>query len=295
MMGVNRGAASGMLWFVTGKALRRKPADKPPAEPGLWWYVVRNRIEAAGNKLWAERVGSPWDEALVKKVHKLTNHEPERVPVGSMMLSGVGPPRASTARISSRTGLVAYYRLDNSLSDSSGNGRDLTGSPAYGSPGKLGSNHLASGTNTLTGLSVPYTGLTVSCWVQFDNTGAVAQGAIFFTAPAGIFGFRPLNQFRQVQVRLGATTVLTSPVVTASAWHHFAVTCDSSGNITLYVDGAVTGTASGGPTPDSFSALTVGASVSRILVDEAAFHSRDLTAAEVAALYNSGTGFDPTA
>jgi hypothetical protein len=188
------------------------------------------------------------------------------------------------------TGLLAYYRLDGALTDSSGNGRDLTppGDETYDA-GILGQ-ALAGGSAATVAVSVPVTDFSLACWVKLTSHG-------FIVAQQAAFGIQQADTTVILQVAgqggAGASAMkvrvaaLGEPNITLSGlsngWHHVAAVCSS---------GVRTGNAPAATTAEIISAV---APTSFALLDECGFYSLALSAAQVAALYNGGDGFDPTA
>ena len=72
MLGVSTGRRYfGSLYRIDGKRLVKEGADRPPPEPGPWWFVLRGVIVATGHKLWTGRVGQPWCPEQICKTHKV--------------------------------------------------------------------------------------------------------------------------------------------------------------------------------------------------------------------------------
>ena len=94
----------------------------------------------------------------------------------------------------------------------------------------------------------------------------------------------------------GAGDTFTNPVpMNDDQWHHLATTF-GGGNKKIYIDGAEVGTASqSGSVTDSVSRLIIGdpninLSENYPKVDDVRFYRGILTAAEVSAIYNNGSG-----
>lgn len=213
----------------------------------------------------------------------------------SLCLLGAGPPCPDGGGPDSLlTDLEAYYRLDSSLADSSGNGRDLdaSGAEAYSTGGGVLGDALTAGPASVTGLSVAFTDLSTSFWVKFTAT-ALSEGVHALTEAGGDTLAIVCDRVTRVVTvtPLGQSSVASAALDTL-VWHHVAVVC-SGGVLTLYVNGVSVGTG----TAPAASTLTGWSSnpTTRAQHDEWAIASRAWTEAEVLRLYNGGAGFDPTA
>lgn len=200
-------------------------------------------------------------------------------------------------------GILAYYRFQNDLVDSSGLGKDLTGSSDTYAAGKLGQ-CLASGSGSL-GYPVPSIvdrsrSISVWLWAEpginpgFGNVAARVGWQQFAVEYRGISG----------QDRIGwvvdGLTYSTSGQADAiiSTWNHVVLTYDHTTNTgKLYVNGALGATETAAPSGQADFTLTVNTSEGGVLtsdVDEFLAFDGVLSAAQIAQLYNAGVGFDPT-
>lgn len=202
--------------------------------------------------------------------------------------SGVGKPILSN--------IAAYYRFDNSLVDSSGNNRNLTGTVNYGSPGKLGSNYLNTG-----GPTVPFTAVTthfsVASWIRFASTSAAAFGNIgVYDNNASNYVFNISAQRNTLVISLFADNVVAvqTSALSTNTWYYAVGTYDGV-NAHLYLDGSLVGSAAGTVTPANITHIRPAAANVRVNVDESALWvGRVLSLTDVQELYNSGNGYDPT-
>jgi hypothetical protein len=198
------------------------------------------------------------------------------------------------------TGLEAYYRLDGTLADSSGNGRDLTegATPSAYGTGLLGTG-LGDGGGTATGFTVtPSPGLSVSAWI-FQETGFTATGiarAAFMAGAVTALGVQTRATNGSASVIVNNLTAHTISPVSPGDWHHVVASWDGT-DLTVWYDGAIVHQAAAAPTGpfDGTRALWTASPSDASVVDEGGFWSRARSAAQVAALYNGGDGFDPTA
>lgn len=166
---------------------------------------------------------------------------------------------ALTALADIDDGLIAYYKFDGSLQDSSASayhGSNYTGSVTFG-PGRNG---LAAVFDGKSCISIPaprlldgYSNATISAWVYFSGSGS---GQIV-SAGDSRSGMDPIttrispstaddcrfNQTRNnTQVLLGFDNGESLPGLSAKNWHLFTVALDSSGGLstfTCYVDGSL--------------------------------------------------------
>lgn len=190
---------------------------------------------------------------------------------------------------------AAIYRLDADGTDSSGNGRTLTGgvfgSPTGGAP-KFGAGCLVRLTGqTVTGLALsPSAGLTVSCWVFFTGSGGVANTVgCLDSGAATLFGVSIDSIDNQLSTVVGGATAFTSGPLAILTWHLVTVAY-AGGVVTTYIDGAAVDSQSLTPV-GTIDRLQVGASGTQAgCVDGAAFVLAGLSADQVAYLWNGGTG-----
>lgn len=213
------------------------------------------------------------------------------------------------------TGLLHNWRLDNNggtvATDSAGtNNGTLTNGPAWSAP-KVGASALTfDGVNDhlATANLAPALGstATLTAWIKTTQTGNVKM----YRAP-GIAGVDAsnnndifwgwLDNTGRIGLKVGDNTAVaksTSPI-NDGQWHHVAMTRDAAtGQIRLYVDGALNSTA----TSDTGAKTTPFASLGRIedtagassidhfagSLDELRIYSRVLSASEIATVMNAG-------
>jgi arabinan endo-1,5-alpha-L-arabinosidase len=196
------------------------------------------------------------------------------------------------------TGLQAFYKLSD-LYDSSGNNRTLTnnGNVSFAS-GKLGNAAVFDETNSLDipeNLLAGKTQASVSLWVKTtDNDGYLVSAGglegITVVNEGGVFTFNTVS---------GYTPIQTPQFINDGEWHHCVATF-LNGDVVLYIDGQQSSTgqtdsviADSGKTkmtigkqPDDDWASFVGQ------IDAVGIWNRALSDAEVAELYNNGTGLE---
>lgn len=203
------------------------------------------------------------------------------------------------------TGLVGAYRLDGSGTDTSGAGNDMTligGSYTAGLLGQALDGFIIASSSPVAGL-VTTQPATVSFWAKVDAVAPDGGGrlvgwqadahspnvAIKATTAAG-YG---------VQFNIGALEVRApayGEIPADAGWHQLAFTWTGAGQgWSVYADGAavVSGTTAAGS--DSFITFGIDAGSFNPPIDMILVYDRALSADEIAALYNGGAGFDPTA
>lgn len=196
------------------------------------------------------------------------------------------------------TGLIAYYRLNSAATDSSGNANNGFPLSAVYSSGKLG--NALSGGQVLASLSelaglVPDTdSFSVVAWMK------MASGNSYISLQNEATEFGPLlSMDNEVApyASWGEGATLTDPTTPPQdgEWVHLAFVFDA-GAVKLYSNGALVDSSStGGTGSDSPLNGSVQLFANGPVIDEVAFYLLALNDAQVAALYNGGIGFDPTA
>lgn len=215
---------------------------------------------------------------------------------GVPRVSRLGQASASSvpACASCLTNLIAYYPFNGSLTDvAAAHNGTILGIIGY-TTGKLGQaaeNSSGAGSNYVAVSGVTVTGdFSVSAWVNVDTYPV--SGGTLFGQESGFTGFYingPTNKiaFYNGGFQDGTTSV---PLDT---WTHVLVTYNSATTtFTFYVNGVTAGTqvsALASWTPVDMLGLAGNAGLDGSL-DEVAVWSRVLTAGEIAAVYNSGSG-----
>jgi hypothetical protein len=196
--------------------------------------------------------------------------------------------------------LQAFYKLSDT-SDSSGNNRTLTnnGNVSFVS-GKIGNAGVFDGSNWLSA-PINQNGITnysISAWVKLNEnsnldwivsgyTGNIAGiGMEFVTVnKRPIFGYSP-GQAVEFDINLSLD------------WNHL-VGVNNNGELKFYVNGTLVGTGSVPPvTLEGESPVAIGANSDGVFgnttgqIDAVGIWNRALSDAEVAELYNNGTGLE---
>ncbi len=198
-------------------------------------------------------------------------------------------------------GLVGWWTADSGASDLTGahNGTFVNG--ATTTNGFVGQAFFLDGVNDYVDLGnwSPGNRWTIQAWVKLNQIqagrhnlfGGINENRDWaLTVTDGYLGlsYRPPNG-------VGTTFTNAAPALT-NTWYHLAGSCNGS-NVALYINGALVGTAPSDPDyAPTITGLRIGSASYAVaenfagLVDEATVHNRPLTAPEIAATYNNGTG-----
>ena len=156
----------------------------------------------------------------------------------------------------------------------------------------------------VTGMSsVKNTG-SISAWFKLETTASSVDIIRLFEDSNNnirVFYHAASNELRTVYKAGGTATlaVLTDVVEGDGLWHHVSSTWDSSGNLSIYLDGtlkqanAISGTFTG-----TFSAAAIGNNAEggnfwKGNIDEVVLFNKTLSGTEVSNLYNDGLPFNP--
>lgn len=228
--------------------------------------------------------------------------------------AGVYAPAGSSS-LGLQTNLGAFYSLDNTLSDSTGNVTDLTNNnvvtfvspPGAGLSAVSQCGNFVSGSSQYlshandTNLNIVGQDFSLQCWfyttgntVTFVSKNSGGFGSIEY-ALSYTFGTGASNP---VQGAVGNYGALTSANVANSVWRHVILTFNNTSKATvLYVDGASAATSTGSGTgPGGTSQFNIGATggpgtyMNGNLALVGVWKNRILSAGDVTALYNSGNG-----
>jgi len=215
-------------------------------------------------------------------------------------------------------GLINWYRAEGNANDTRGGENGTLGFFAgYGS-GKVGLQAFNFNANGSDFMSAPasqsYTTITFDAWIFMRSNNPNGFPTIFDRSISPNNGSNRLALYVTSDYRLAAVTGVSSVAFSApntiqlNQWTHVALvrSLDGSGNyvITIYVNSSQVSSFTGPSAPlPNFGTLHVGNSIFETngfdgLIDEAQVFSRDLTQAEIQAIYNAGNAgicFAPTA
>ena len=145
---------------------------------------------------------------------------------------------------------------------------------------------------------------TISAWFKLDTTGVSGDIMRLYediNNNIRIFYHNSTAELRCSYKAGGTTTtaVTTDTVEGDGLWHHVAGTWDSSGNVSLYLDGtlkqanSISGTFTGSFTAAAIGNNADGASYWIGNIDEVSLFNDELSASQVTTLYNDGLPFNP--
>lgn len=208
--------------------------------------------------------------------------------------------------------LEAYYSFDTDATDSAGSYDGTVSGATHTEFGLLGgaysfvegSSNIAIGTPLPTGNAAR----SLSMWVKSTDTwpslfraGTTTTGNSFAVGISG--DTTPNNGDEAIYVQRYTEDVLSSVTTFTTDWNHVVITYPgtTTWDMKFYINGVeLTNTHFGVNSTLSTTTETqyIGVGYNpglNGLIDEVGIWSRELSAAEVTSLYNSGTGFNPTA
>lgn len=205
------------------------------------------------------------------------------------------------------SGLIGYWKFDEgngtTVKDSSGYGGDGTWNGTLGAQwatGKVGGSGMYNGSNNYvtTNLTAINTTTTYAIWIKSSNPSAAYQGLIGNSDANP--GYNMLYDNYAVQRvswwNNGGVPGLTSSLaITDTNWHHIVATrSGSSGSwlMKIYIDGRFNASSTDTQNPTAVGTIIIGKMRGDYgffpgQLDDVRVYNRELTAAEVAALYNS--------
>lgn len=199
-------------------------------------------------------------------------------------------------------GLVGWWRGDGVLDQSAARVGTQRGSIRIGE-GKVGSAFVLSGFNS--GVQLPagfpgaITNLTIEGWIRRAETNRASlefEGGEFLAGSAGGLSFGLTHEGRLYVSHIGIVSFYSKTHLTDTNWHHVAVTLAGK-QLNFFADGALDSTVAC-PASFDFSGPHALGGLGTLFngsyfgflgsLDEFAFYSRDLSAAEVQAIFNAG-------
>lgn len=207
------------------------------------------------------------------------------------------------------SGLVAWYPLDNSVVDASGNGLNGTTSGTsavdnrFGDPGEAsafsGFSYDLVLTNALFNTGA---GMTVTAWVNLSDASLnqKVMGRVNGSFNSGyILGVENGQLNPEVWNSAGAAHSFSAGTIPSGAWTHVAITWATSGYLVAYVNGAAADSIAAGTSPigSNTEPLIIGGSpwsTSPLYfpvngsIDDIGIWSRALSATEILEVFNAG-------
>jgi hypothetical protein len=143
-----------------------------------------------------------------------------------------------------------------------------------------------------------------SSWIKLETTASSGDIIRLFEDSNNnirVFYHASSNELRCVYKAGGtATTAVTTEAIEGDGnWHHVSGTWDSSGNVSLYLDGSlkqttpISGTFTGSFTTASIGNNAEGGGYWIGNIDEVSLFNKELDSTEVSNLYNDGLPFNP--
>ena len=164
-----------------------------------------------------------------------------------------------------------YYKLNNNSDDSTGSYDGTSSSLSYSSSIKIVGTHAANfgGSGKIdTGYSANDSAFTVSAFVKFTGSPSSEYNYIaskgYYNNSSSTNYFQIVtyaNQYPEIRVRLNNSSnvaAISSVGVVANIWYHIGATCDSSGNLKIYLNGYQTGSATGAPSRSMSQDIFIG-------------------------------------
>ena len=186
--------------------------------------------------------------------------------------------------------LQAFYKLSD-LTDSSGNNRTLTnnGNVTFAS-GKIGNAGVFDGTNNLQVTNPISEGAEYSLagWVNFSNFDSL-QYIMSFGGDMGVLyhnGVEPAEVI--ITTSVGSYLGVGTP--SSNEWHFIYAYRKSDGEYGISINNGTLVTGNAGET--YYGTFELGHTLNNGQIDAVGIWNRALSDAEVAALYNSGTGLE---
>lgn len=219
---------------------------------------------------------------------------------------------AFTPALPNTTNLEGYWKMDEASGatreDSSTNNRDaanngtvtgVTGKIDNGASAWSESNYLSVSDNAAFECDGAF---SIAMWYKtgssFTGNSSVLMSKVNAGATTGWTLYLQANGSPLVFQTNAANNHIATTSFSTSTWYHLVVTRASGGNITFYVNGTVDTaaaayTAATANTQDMWFARRADSArplESTAILDEVAFYTKVLTEAEIAALYNGGSG-----
>jgi NADH:ubiquinone oxidoreductase subunit len=288
--------------FHDGKAYYNG-SEQPTGWNGYFYYVnnVETALDSLGNGAWQ---GLRYENGTL-----FTGDFEGQAYVNGVVQGGGG------GSVNLESGLQAFYKLSDT-SDSSGNNRTLTnnGNVSFAS-GKLGNAAVFDGSNFLqSNVQQPSTAMTVSVWAKLNNTNGprfLIDSVTGNNWSGGGFGITTDNGSVNSYVFHGGeggegvalSTGSVDLTLSTDVWYHIVGTHDTSTGLgKLYINGSLNNSVQhnrndpfGGnrTNPVAFGSNADGTyGLLDGQIDAVGIWNRALSEAEVAELYNNGTGLE---
>lgn len=195
-------------------------------------------------------------------------------------------------------GCVAYWTLDNTLTDATGNGYTLTNNGAtYTASGKINGTYDFDGSNDYlsSSLLISNSPCTFSCWVKWGGKTSTVNAILGTYTSGGSVGMSLLINTNGTVIFQGGLSNTTSSAISSGVWYHIVGVRTTTQTI-LYLDGSAVATLTGSPNSTQTSTLSIGRSGDYNgwyfdgTIDEVGIWNRALSSTEVSQLWNSRNG-----
>ena len=208
------------------------------------------------------------------------------------------------------TGLESYWKLDEAsgtLADSHGSNDGTNNGASYGATGIINDALDFERTDSDYVYCGQFTGLgssdrTISAWLNIESlpssTMRVLHLASSTTAGGAPAGSLYINSSDQYEASVAGTGdgIVTGGSASTGTWVHLLATITSGETIEFFVNGSSQGSTTASGTSPSDPYLYIGGYNPTIgqhfdgIIDEVGIWSRELSSADITALYNSGSG-----
>ena len=206
--------------------------------------------------------------------------------------------QASTKKSSLLSGILAYWKLDNTTwIDSSGNGNTLSyfNTNPDSVSGKINNSASFSGSNYLYKNNFQ---ITTSCSFSFWFKSSTSSGVDLGVGVGGdnyMGGFRILSIDGVIYFQCPNTDVVTSSSSFCDGTFHHAVGVSDGSSIKLYIDGNLMEELNSDIGEIDQNTMLIGSysdgiAKSGTIIDEVGVWSRNLSEVEIASIYNSNSG-----
>jgi len=198
---------------------------------------------------------------------------------------------------------VALYNFHSDATDLTGNYTGTESNITYAS-GNYGQAAVFNGSSSkiTTSYTANDSAFTISGWIK--HTSATFVGKYPYLAGKGYYSNSSSNnywqlvnyssEFPEFRIRNGGASVaaISGVAMNLNQWHHLVGTVDSSGNMKIYLDGVLTGSATGAPSRTMTQGINYGVYLDGTTyfhdgqIDQIRYYSTALDSDQVSQLYN---------
>ena len=244
--------------------------------------------------------------SLSKSVHINSSRLARATRVLSLAVLGLLPLAAAAqpACVSPPSGLVSWWRAEGNALDQSGtNNGTLVGNTTYG-PGRVGQAFVFDGSGDGVSVGNPASlqlqDFTIEAWIKRANGSLASHGGegagVIFGGGSSAYVFGLWDDGQLTLGKVGVSGIVSSRAITdTNSFHHVAVT-KSGSTVVFYVDGVGETGAAYNPGFEFGGSFVVGARGGDYgasflgSLDEVSVYNRELSVAEIQAIYNADSG-----